>query len=114
VAADLDVIREAFCQKTYLFTTSARPKMRKLGLSAAHIEEAICQDSPEIIEDYEFDGRGPACLVLGWADLAQPLLLAQPLHIVVGYGFLPQAAIEVVTVYEPDERKWHNHRVRRE
>ncbi|MBI4245626.1 MAG: DUF4258 domain-containing protein [Candidatus Rokubacteria bacterium] len=107
MAANLDAIREAFCRGTYLFTVTGYPKMLKLGLKAADLEEAICQDAPEIIEDYPDDPRGPACLVLGWADLARPL------HIVVGYGDLPNVPIEAVTVYEPDPRQWYDHRVRR-
>jgi hypothetical protein len=107
VAANLEAIRKAFCDGEYLFTTTGFPKMLKLGLMAQDLEEAICRDSPEIIEDYPGDERGPACLVLGWADLARPL------HIEVGYGLVPEAVIEVVTVYEPDARRWYNHRRRR-
>jgi hypothetical protein len=107
VGANLRAIRRAFCQRAYLFTTSGLPKMRKLGIGVRDIEEAICHDSPEIIEDYPSDARGPACLVFGVADLARPL------HIVVGYGHIPGAVIEVVTVYEPDVSQWINHRVRR-
>ena len=75
--------------------------MLKLGLKIEDLEEAICGDAPEIIEDYEEDIRGPACLVLGWADLARPL------HIEVGYGLIPEAVIEVITSYEPDPSKWY-------
>lgn len=107
MAANLDTIREAFCRGTYLFTTTGLPKMLKLGVKARDLEESICRDSPEIIEDYPVDERGPACLVLGWADLARPL------HVVIGYGLMPDIEVEVVTVYEPDSRQWHNHRVRR-
>lgn len=107
MAANLAAIREAFCRGTYLFTTSGFPKMLKLGLQAKDLEEAICRDAPEILEIYPDDVRGPACLVLGWADLARPL------HVVVGYGSMQDAEIEVVTVYEPDERQWVNYRVRR-
>jgi hypothetical protein len=45
--------------------------------------------------------------ILGWADLARPL------HIEVGYGLIPEAAIEVITVYEPDPREWYNYTRRR-
>lgn len=107
MSANLDVIRKAFCEKTYLFTTTAFPKMLKRGLKAQDLEEAICRDSPEVIEDYPGDERGPACLILGWADLARPL------HVEVGYGTIPDAVIEVITVYEPDSREWYKHRVRR-
>ncbi len=83
--------------------------MQKLGLRPEDLEEALCHDAPEIIEDYPDDVRGPACLVLGWADLARPL------HVVVGYGDIPGAdvPVEVCTVYEPDPRQWYNPRVRR-
>ncbi len=107
MVAILAAIREAFCQGTYLFTTSGFPKMLKLGLQARDLEEAICRDSPEILENYPDDVHGPACLVLGWADLARPL------HVVVGYGTICDVEIEVVTVYEPDEHQWANYRVRR-
>ena len=106
MGADLERIREAFCRRTYLFTTTGFPKMLKLGLTAQDLEDAICGDAPEIIEDYPDDGRGPACLVLGWADLARPL------HIVIGYGD-PDVETDVITVYEPDRSEWHNSRVRR-
>jgi hypothetical protein len=96
VAASLEAIRDAFCKRTDLYTTTGFPKMLKLGLKAEDVEEAICRDTPEIIEDYPNDERGPACLVLGWADLARPL------HVVVGYGATSDVVIEVVTVYEPD------------
>lgn len=107
MGANLAAIREAFCNRTYLFTTTGFPKMLKLGLTVADLEEAICRDSPEVLEDYPEDERGAACLVLGWADLARPL------HIVVGYGPTLDVATEVVTVYEPDAREWYGSRVRR-
>jgi hypothetical protein len=90
-----------------MFTTTGFPKMLKRGLKAEDLEAAICGDEPEIIEDYPGDERGPACLILGWADLARPL------HIEVGYGEDPEAVIEVITVYEPEANQWYNPRVRR-
>ena len=106
VGADLQRIRDAFCQGTYLFTTSGFPKMLKLGLTVQDVEEAICRDAPEIIEDYPDDNRGPACLVFGWADLARPL------HVVIGYGE-PGVETDVTTLYEPDPSEWYNYKVRR-
>ena len=106
MAADLARIREAFCRRTYLFTTTGYPKMLKLGLTPDDLEEAICGNAPEIIEDYPNDGRGPACLVLGWADLARPL------HVVIGYGD-PGVELEMITVYEPDSSQWYDLRTRR-
>lgn len=107
MSANLDVIREAFCRGHYLFTTTGFPKMLKRGLKVEHLEEAVCRDNPEVIEDYPNDDRGPACLILGWADMTRPL------HVEVGYGLDPEATIEMITVYEPDPREWYNYRVRR-
>ena len=106
VAADLEWIRAAFRDQSYLLTTSGFAKMQKKELSVEHIEEAIGRDSPEIVEDYPEDPRGSACLVLGWADLVRPL------HVVVGYGPPEESVIEVVTVYEPEAPEWYNPRMR--
>ena len=106
MAANLDWIREAFCLQTYLFTTTGFPKILKKGLSEVDLEDAICRDAPEIIEDYPDDSRGPACLVLGWPGLARPL------HVVVGYGTSQDVAIEVITAYVPEAPDWYNPRVR--
>lgn len=107
VAADLARIRQAFCQRIYQFTTTGGAKMLKLGLTAERIEEVICGDAPEIIDDYPDDTRGAACLILGWTDEARPL------HVVVGYGADPDIVNDVITVYEPDPKQWYNFRVRR-
>lgn len=79
MAADLATIRRAFCSGDYAFTATGYAKMSKRGLRAEELEEAICRDSPELIEEYPADSRGPACLILGWADLVRPL------HIEIGY-----------------------------
>jgi hypothetical protein len=111
---DLDIIREAFCRGTYLFKATAVAKILwKRGLKAEHLKTAVCDDSPEIIEHYPEDPRGPACLVLGWASINPPLHVAQPLHILVGYGCIAGAEIEVITAYEPDRRHWQTPKVRR-
>jgi len=106
VAANLGWIQTAFCEGTYFFTTSGWAKMVKRGISSAELEEAICRDAPEIIEDYPDDSRGPACLVLGWPDLLRPL------HVVVGYGTSQEVPVEVITTYEPEPPEWYNPRVR--
>jgi len=107
VPANLDLIRDAFCQGTYFFREHCRLKMLEYGLSRGNVETAICRDAPAIVEDYPDDPRGAAVLVLGWAAPAWPL------HIVVGYGDMPDVAFDAITVYEPDPRQWHNnYRVR--
>lgn len=106
MAADLDWIRSAFRDQSYLLTTTGFAKMQKKDLSVPDLEEAIGRDSPEIIEDYPDDPRGPACLVLGWPDMFRPF------HVVIGYGPSKDVVIEVVTVYEPEAPEWYNPRVR--
>lgn len=80
--------------------------MLKRGVVPADLEDAICHDLPEVIEDYPDDLLGPACLVLGW------LPSARPLHVVLGYGAAQDVVIEVITVYEPETPDWYNPRVR--
>lgn len=101
MGANLAEIREAFCRRTYILTTTGTMKLLKRDIAAEQVEDAICGDAPEIIEDYPEDERGPACLVLGWADLARPL------HVEVGYGLTPGAVIALITAYEPDASKWY-------
>jgi hypothetical protein len=82
--------------------------MLKQALTVADVEAAICDDRPEIIEDYPADDRGPACLILGWPALARPLL------IVVGYACIHDVELDIVTLYEPSDSEWYNgYKVRR-
>ena len=105
MAANLAWIRTAFCDQSYLFTTTGYAKLLKRGLRTLDLEDAICRDSPEIIEDHENDPRGPCCLVLGW-------ILARPLHVLVGYGTSQDISVEVITAYEPERPDWYNFRTR--
>jgi hypothetical protein len=107
VAADLEAIRQAFRDGMWDFNVHGTASALKRGIKEAQITAAIRDDAPEVIEDYPADERGPACLILGWVDLARPL------HIEVGYGNDPATWMDVITVYEPDERQWYNHRQRR-
>ena len=107
VAADISAIRRAFCEGTYDFTDHGASSLLKRGINERDVVAAICHDAPEVIEDYPADGRGPACLVLGWVDLARPL------HVEVGYGRKSSDWVDVITVYEPDADRWYNHRRRR-
>jgi hypothetical protein len=106
VSPKLDWIRAAFCNRTYLVTTTGLPKMLKKDISQKDLETAICDDAPEVIEDYPDDWRGPACLVLGWLEPTRPL------HVVVGYGDSEDVAIDVITAYHPEAPDWYNPRVR--
>jgi hypothetical protein len=54
--------------------------------------------SGEIIEDYQEDFPFPSCLILGHNGNNKPL------HIVCAIG---QEFLWIITVYEPDLKKWH-------
>jgi hypothetical protein len=61
--------------------------------------------SGEVIEDYPDDQYGPSCLVLGFTERGRPL------HVQCSYPSRP--VIKIVTVYEPDPRRWIDFRTRR-
>lgn len=78
--------------------------MLERNILVRDVEVAVGDDSPEVIEHYFHDSRGPSCLILGWPDLVRPL------HVQVAYtGDTPW----LVTLYEPDRQKWENFRQRR-
>jgi hypothetical protein len=107
VPPDLNEIRRAFCDGRYLPTIHALEQLLERHISLAQVDSAICEDSPEIIEDYIGDLRGPSCLIFGWGDLVRPL------HMQVGYAPPGLAALPtLITVYEPDPAKWRNYRER--
>jgi len=60
----------------------------------------------EIIEDYLDAYPTPACLVLGFNTLEEPI------HSVWSYDRVKQMA-KLITVYRPDPNRWVNWRIRR-
>ena len=67
------------------------------------IQEVIA--SGEIIEDYPEDKYGPSCLILGFTQAKRPL------HIQCSYPSRP--LIKIITLYEPEEARWTNFKIRR-
>ena len=67
------------------------------------IREVIA--SGEIIEDYPEDKYGPSCLILGFT------LAKRPLHIQCSYP--SRSLIKIITLYEPDEARWTDFKIRR-
>jgi hypothetical protein len=60
----------------------------------------------QIIEEYPEDYPYPSCLVFGF------LFQSNPLHVVCSIG---QESLWIITVYRPDNIKWHNdYKTRRE
>ncbi len=67
------------------------------------IREVIA--SGEIIEDYPEDKYGPSCLILGFTQAKRPL------HIQCSYP--SRSLIKIITLYEPDEARWTDFKIRR-
>lgn len=60
----------------------------------------------EIIEDYPEAYPVPACLILGWNSIDEPI------HSVWAYNQVTQTA-KLITVYRPDSNRWINWRTRK-
>lgn len=73
----------------------------KLGEIYASVAEG-----GELIEDYPNAYPMPACLVLGFNAIGEPI------HSVWSYDRVRQVA-KLITVYRPDPKRWVNWRIRR-
>ncbi len=62
-------------------------------------------ETGEIIEDYPNDKYGPSCLIFGMT------LDKRPLHVQISYPSRP--LLKIVTLYEPDEDLWVDHKIRK-
>ena len=71
-------------------------RMIERGISVAEVREVL--ESGELIEDYQGDVP-PRCLLLGWNR-------ERPIH-VVAEDDLVASETTVVTVYEPDLKRWN-------
>jgi hypothetical protein len=72
-------------------------------ISVQEVREAIA--TGDIIEDYPEDKYGPSCLILGFTSANRPL------HLQCSYPSRP--LVVIITLYEPDTRRWDEFRIRR-
>jgi hypothetical protein len=70
--------------------------MAQRGISEEDIAQVLANG--ETIEDYPNDTPYPSRLILGWRGL-------RPIHVVAATNTLDNKTI-VITVYEPDPKKW--------
>ena len=75
------------------------------NLKLGEIYDSVVE-SGEMIEDYPDAYPSPACLVLGFNTIGEPI------HSVWGYDRIRQVAT-LITVYRPDPNRWINWRIRR-
>ncbi|HBQ58154.1 MAG TPA: hypothetical protein DD671_00605 [Balneolaceae bacterium] len=74
------------------------------NISVQEIREVFTKKI-EILEKYPNDKYGPSCLILGFTHSDRPI------HIQCSYPSRP--ILKIITLYEPDPKKWISHRERR-
>ena len=99
----IDEIRKKFAASLFEFSKHAVDQSILRGISVQEMRDVV--QAGEIIEDYSDDKYGPSCLIFGMTPENRPL------HIQCSYPSRP--LIKIVTLYEPDEDLWIDHKVRR-
>jgi hypothetical protein len=95
-------LRRCFDENRVLYSQHARTEMRQeeFGpVSDAEVYEAV--SGGEVIESYPEDQPYPSVLVFGRTQSGRPL------HVVVAVARDEDRAI-VITVYQPDPRRWED------
>jgi hypothetical protein len=99
----IEKISEKIARNQFEFTQHAADQSILRRISVQELREAIA--SGEIIEDYPRDKYGSSCLILGFTQAGRPL------HIQCSYPSRP--LVKIITLYQPDPKKWFDFRVRR-
>lgn len=99
----IEEIRQKVAQGQFEFSRHAVDQSIIRRISVQELREAIT--SGEIIEDYSDDKYGPSRLIAGFT------LANRPIHVQCSYPTRP--LIKIVTVYEPDPKRWIDFKVRK-
>ncbi|MGK5093546.1 DUF4258 domain-containing protein [Deltaproteobacteria bacterium TL4] len=99
----LNLLRNRLLEGHFDFSHHAFKRSVERNISFEDIQEA--GKRVEIIEAYPDDKYSPSCLLLGFT------FKGRPLHIQVSLGNLE--VIRIITLYEPDENEWINHKERK-
>jgi len=96
----INKIRECFKANKVLYTKHARDEMEIEEIGEISSEEVSrISITGKIIEEYSDDLPYPSCLIYGATGEGRPL------HVVCAYSEEDDLAI-IITVYQPDLRKW--------
>ncbi len=101
--AMLDEIRLKIATDQFEFSRHAVDQSIIRHISVQELREAI--RNGVIIEDYPDDKYGPSCLIFGMTSQGRPI------HMQCSYPSRP--LVKIITLYQPDARKWVNFKVRR-
>ena len=99
----IEGIRKKIEQGQFEFSQHAVDQSIIRHISVDELREAIA--GGEVIEDYPDDKYGPSCLIFGFT------LSDRPLHIQCSYP--SRSLVKIITLYEPDPRRWMDFKVRR-
>ena len=99
----LETLRQQLSRGEFEFNRHAFRRAVERNSNDMEIRQAGA--NAKIIEDYPDDKYGPSCLVFGLT------LARRPLHIQCSYPSRP--LVKIITLYEPDPRRWVDFKVRR-
>lgn len=102
-----ETIRHCFESDRVLYSGHARREMREeeFGpIGDQELYEAVC--TGEVIESYPDDTPYPSVLLFGTTKASRPL------HAVCAYA-REGDQVAIVTVYQPDPKRWEDHRRRK-
>jgi len=99
--SNLEEIKKLIRQDQFIISNHARMRMFQRNVTTNSIKEIIIHG--EIIENYHNDFPCPSVLILGFEK-------QEPWHIVAARCL---DHVRIITVYEPDEKKWNNFRKRK-
>ncbi|WP_129629886.1 DUF4258 domain-containing protein [Candidatus Oscillochloris fontis] len=99
----IQAIHDKILRNAYEFSEHALTQSILRSITLQELKEAIA--TAEIIEDYPYDKYGPSVLLLGFTAHHRPI------HIQCSYPSRP--LLKIITMYEPDPRRWEHNRIRR-
>jgi hypothetical protein len=99
----LSDVQTQLSQGRFEFTRRAFKRAVERNISEQEIREA--SEQLAVIEDYPTDKYSPSCLLLGYTKSDRPL------HLQVSLA--DSDVVVIITLYEPDETEWLDHRMRR-
>lgn len=94
----LEEIRCKIASDQFEFSKHAVDQSILRSIRVQEIKEAIA--AGQVIEDYPDDKYGPSCLISGLTPTNRPI------HVQCSYP--SRRLIKIITVYEPDPKRWSN------
>ena len=91
-------IRRKFAEEQFEFSKHAVDQSILRQVRVQEIREAIANG--QIIEDYPEDKYGPSCLIYGLTQARR--------HIHIQCSYPSRLLIKIITVYEPNPKRWNN------